>query len=127
MPNMTIEEKEIKNELEFKPTFLNTTVFLLQLLQQSCIFLFNHPGEPHMQKIDVRSKFFKSLFVPLILCIISAFNYSDILNSYLELTFPQNQEVSLQLTLLCIFVTAANWVIEKGTKTLKYKKWYGFI
>ena len=33
MPNMTEIEKEIKNDTEFKPTFLNTTVFLLQLLQ----------------------------------------------------------------------------------------------
>lgn len=32
MPNMTEIEKEIKNEIDFKPTFLNTTVFLLQLL-----------------------------------------------------------------------------------------------
>ncbi|CAD8051496.1 unnamed protein product [Paramecium sonneborni] len=127
MPNMTDIEKEIKNDTEFKPTFLNTTVFLLQLLQQSCIFLFNHPGEPHMQKIDVNSKFFKSLFIPLVLCIISAFNYSEMLNSYLELTFPSSEEPSVQLTMLCLFVTITNWLIEKGTKTLKYKKWYGFI
>ena len=49
------------------------------------------------------------------------------LNSYLELTFPSSEEPSVQLTMLCVFVTITNWLIEKGTKTLKYKKWYGFI
>ena len=57
----------------------------------------------------------------------SAFNYSEMLNSYLELTFPSSEEPSVQLTLLCLFVTISNWLIEKGTKTLKYQKWYGFI
>lgn len=61
MPHMSKAELEINNDLEFKPTFLNTVVFLMQLLQQSCVFLFNHPGEPHMKKLDTSSKFFKSL------------------------------------------------------------------
>jgi magnesium-transporting ATPase (P-type) len=60
----TAMELAVDHDAEFKPTFLNTVVFILQLLQQSCIFLFNHPGEPHMQRLDVKSKFFKAL-VPI--------------------------------------------------------------
>lgn len=33
LPHMTKAELEINNDTEFKPTFLNTVVFLLQLLQ----------------------------------------------------------------------------------------------
>ena len=32
MPHMTPAELEITNDLGFKPTFLNTVVFLLQML-----------------------------------------------------------------------------------------------
>ncbi|CAD8134897.1 unnamed protein product [Paramecium pentaurelia] len=127
IPNMTVIEKEIKNQTEFQATFLNTTVFLLLLLQQSCIVLFNYPGEPHMQNINMKSKLFKSLFIPLVLCIISALNYSEFLNYCLELTFPQNKEPCMQFIKLCLFVIIMNWIIEKVIKTLKYKKCYGFL
>ena len=59
-------ELNVDNDLEFTPTFLNTVVFLIQMLQQSCIFLFNHPGEPHMTRLDIKSKFFKSLVIELV-------------------------------------------------------------
>lgn len=61
------------------------------------------------------------------MCIVSAFNYSEFLNGYLELTFPPETKASIELTTLCVFVTIINWTIEKGIKTIKYQKWYGFI
>lgn len=55
------------------------------------------------------------------LCVVCAFNYSEDLNFYFELTFPPGLDASYDLVQLCVFVIVANFVIEKSIKTLKYR------
>jgi len=56
MPYRTEEDLKITNDEAFKPTFYNTVVFLMQMLSQACIFLFNHGGEPHMEGLEKSRK-----------------------------------------------------------------------
>lgn len=43
------DDLEINNDEKFIPTFINTAVFLYSFVSQTCIFLFNHSGKPHME------------------------------------------------------------------------------
>lgn len=68
------EDLAITHDQEFKPTFLNTCIFLFNLLSQTCIFLFNNGGEPHMEGFSKHPKFFKILIACLAGSFIFAIN-----------------------------------------------------
>ena len=78
---------KINHDEDFKPTFINTALFLFSLISQSCIFLFNHGGEPHMEGFSKHKKFFRFLIAMVVFSLIFSLNYLEDFNSFFELEF----------------------------------------
>jgi len=78
---------KITHDEEFIPTFLNTVLFLYSLLSQTCIFLFNHGGLPHMESLSSNRRYVKLLVAPILLCFFLALNINSDLNYTFELNF----------------------------------------
>ena len=122
------KDLEVKNDEEFVPTFFNTVIFLFSLLSQNCTFLFNYSGQPFMQSISENGKYLKWLLIPIGVCFFLAANLSPGISEQLSLKFDDvPDEAIFQMVVLFAIVTILNYAIDRGTKYMKYKKFYGWI
>ena len=71
------EQKDIDNEEEFIPTFINSCMFLNDLTFMLCTYIFNFEGRPFMQSLSEYKKHFKFIMLPIGLIFILIFNISD--------------------------------------------------
>ncbi|EGR29218.1 hypothetical protein IMG5_160550 [Ichthyophthirius multifiliis] len=124
----TPDELKITHDQEFKPTFLGTCVFLYQLLSQTCIFLFNNGGEPHMEGFSKHPKFFKMLIVCLIGCFVFSLNIMPDISTYFELKFTDvNSQANEELFKLFSIISICNYCLEMSLRYMKLGKLYGYI
>jgi cation-transporting ATPase 13A1 len=123
-------EKHLKvtNDEEFVPTFLNTVVFLFSMVSQTSIFLFNHAGEPHMEGLAKNKRYLKFLIIPLFVSVFLVFNLFPEISDMAELYFKEvPYEANLDLAKVLGIVIVGNYVLERGLKFMKYRKFYEFI
>ena len=122
------KDLNIKNDEEFVPTFLNTVVFLFSTVSQTCIFLFNHAGEPHMEGLVKNKRYLKFLLWPLIGSLFLVFNLIPDISELAELSFkdiPYN--ANIELAGLMAMVIGGNYFLERTLKFMKYRKFYDYI
>ena len=123
-------EKHLKvtNDEEFVPTFLNTVVFLFSLMSQTSIFLFNHAGLPHMEGLAKNTRYLKFLIIPLVASLFLVFNLMPEISEMAELYFTDVPfEANLELAKVLAIVIVGNYVLERGLKFMKYRKFYEFV
>ncbi|KAL4433179.1 hypothetical protein ABPG74_010874 [Tetrahymena malaccensis] len=124
----TKEDLAITHDQEFKPTFLNTTIFLFSLLSQTCIFLFNNGGEPHMEGFSKHTKFFKILIACLAGSFIFSMNLFPELSEYFELKFEGvPEEANNELVTVFSIIAVTNYVMEISLRYLKFGKLFNWI
>lgn len=122
------KDLNINNDLEFIPTFLNTVVFLFTIVSQNCIFLFNHAGEPFMESLQKKPKYFKALIFPIVIGWVLMLNLNDEISKMLELTFDGIPvEATYKLAGITALVIFGNWGISLADKLLSYGKIYDYI
>ena len=124
----TEEDLKTTHDEEFKPAFLNTSVFLFSFLSQTIIFLFNHSGEPHVQGLQSNKTYLKFMVACVAFCFVFAVNYFPDFSDSLELTFKGvPEDANDELLRLFTFVTASSYALEMSIRYLKYKKLFGYI
>jgi len=122
------EEILMIDDEEFKPTFINTVVFLYQLIGQTCIFLFNYGGRPFMESLTDNKKYLKVLFVTLIGTFLLAANISDDLSYSFDLSFKvTDQQAITDLLKYLGQMVVLQYVYEKTLKFFKYRKLYDWF
>eukprot|EP00331_Platyophrya_macrostoma_P003123 CAMPEP_0176412314 /NCGR_PEP_ID=MMETSP0127-20121128/4078_1 /TAXON_ID=938130 /ORGANISM="Platyophrya macrostoma, Strain WH" /LENGTH=694 /DNA_ID=CAMNT_0017791977 /DNA_START=89 /DNA_END=2173 /DNA_ORIENTATION=+ len=124
----TEEDKLLLKEPDFKPTFVNSVVFIHSIISQTCVFLFNYGGQPFMESLSTNKKYLKVLLFTLFISLLLAVNSSDDLNYFLELTFTGvPQSVLNELLMNLATMAFLNYVSEKLLRYLKYGKFYDFF
>lgn len=81
------EQKEIDNEEEFVPTFINSCMFLNELASMFCISIFNFTGRPFMKSLSEYKGHFKLMMLPVGLLFLLIFNVSDDISALFQTTF----------------------------------------
>ena len=81
------DQKEIDNEEEFVPTFVNSCMFLYELSSMFCIYIFNFEGRPFMMSLSEYKKHFKLMLIPIGLIILLIFNISDDISALFQTTY----------------------------------------
>jgi len=81
----TAPEDLIKPDGQFKPTVLNTVVFLYLTFVDATNFLINYQGEPFMESIWSNKILIRMLLVHMGVLLIAAFDMSEDLRWFLEL------------------------------------------
>jgi manganese-transporting P-type ATPase len=116
------------NDEKFQPTVFNTVIFIYNLFNQTCIFLFNYGGLPFMRPLTENKSYFKWLIVPFILSYVLLANEFEQLNSLFGLKFdgfPEHERQHL-MHILCV-VGFLNWGVERALKYLKYGEWLDHV
>lgn len=104
-----------KNSIDaaFKPSVLNTVIFLLSIAQQVNVFTVNYKGRPFMQGLTDNRMLLRSLlFVGGIVLLCTA-EVSAEVNELMELTPWPNSEIQLQVATYIVVDFAAAWFWDK--------------
>jgi len=88
--NATEEQRSIWAQgPPFKPSLLNTVVFLVETVQRVCVMLVNYKGRPHMMGAIENKTLLISLASMVVGAFVCAFEVSPMLNTWLQLvTMP---------------------------------------
>jgi cation-transporting ATPase 13A1 len=96
-------QKDVDNEDEFVPTFINSVMFLYELSSMFCISIFNYEGRPFMQSLSENKKHFKFLILPVFLLFIFIFNVSEDICNLFQLTYESKNENSETFLFIMVF------------------------
>ena len=80
------EQKEVDNEDEFIPTFMNSVMFMFNLASMFCISVFNYEGRPFMVSLSENKKHFKFLVAPLGLILVLVFDLSETVSEFFQMS-----------------------------------------
>lgn len=97
------DQKEIDNEEEFIPTFVNSVMFLFDLSSMFCISIFNYEGRPFMISLSENKKHFKFLLLPLFVLLILIFDLSDTITSMFQTTYKSTHPNSENVLFVIVF------------------------
>eukprot|EP00735_Rhodelphis_limneticus_P006890 TRINITY_DN19359_c0_g1::TRINITY_DN19359_c0_g1_i1::g.7782::m.7782 TRINITY_DN19359_c0_g1::TRINITY_DN19359_c0_g1_i1::g.7782 ORF type:complete len:442 (+),score=58.61,sp/Q9EPE9/AT131_MOUSE/41.12/5e-84,Hydrolase/PF00702.21/2.7e-05,HAD/PF12710.2/0.00037,Hydrolase_3/PF08282.7/1.5e+03,Hydrolase_3/PF08282.7/0.089 TRINITY_DN19359_c0_g1_i1:90-1328(+) len=104
-------------EADFKPSILNSAVFIMSLGMQAATFTANYRGKPFMESIVENRGFLVCILLAICTTLSTCTNYSPDLNSSLELVpLPEPLSSFLLHVVVAdflgvmIFETALNWV-----------------
>jgi len=123
-------EDEIKllDHEDFKPTLINTVVFLHNIVGQTIIFLFNYGGKPFMESLSDNKKYLKILLIALGSSLLLAFNIIDDFNHSMDLTFGGiSQDVINDMGTKLVLMVVISYVYEKLLKFLKFRKFFDYL
>lgn len=129
------EDRNISADLQFRPSFVNTVIFLFAAISQTTVFLVNHGGEPHMSSLLKNSKYllcyfreFKLLVIPLLVCFIMTGNISEDLSSYFDLKYTGiPYEANLEMLVIFGFMVISTFLLEKVCRFGQYKEFVGWF
>lgn len=104
-------EAEIDLEAEFKPSLLNTAIYLLQLGQQVSTFAVNYQGRPFRESLRENKGMYYGLLGVGALALSGSTEFFPEVNSALKLV-PMSDTFKFQLTSSIILDLSVCWVIE---------------
>lgn len=104
-------------EAEFKPSLLNSAVYLLQLIQQISTFAVNYQGRPFRESLTENKGMFYGIVAVAGIAFSCATEFVPELNSYMTLV-PFSDEFKTTLTAVMALDYAACWAIEVVLKKL---------
>jgi manganese-transporting P-type ATPase len=108
-------EKKVDLEAEFKPSLLNSAIYLVQLIQQVSTFAINYQGRPFRESLRENRTMFWSIVGVTWIAFSCSMEFIPILNEKLKLVkFTPEFQLILTLTMLADF--GGCWVIEQGFK-----------
>lgn len=116
------------DEAEFVPTFMNTAIFLQNMLTQSLIFLLNNGGAPFMQGLAHSPQKLKILVVTGVLPLLLLSEYVPELTDLFSLTFegvPAKARTDLLLSLLMI--AALGYFFQRVGKWLEFGRFLDLV
>ncbi|KAK9463437.1 uncharacterized protein V1516DRAFT_661568 [Lipomyces oligophaga] len=110
-------EEKIDLEAEFKPSILNSAIYLLQLSQQVSTVAVNYQGRPFRENISENRAMYYGLLAAGSLAFAGASEFIPELNEKLKLVpLPHDFKVRLCVAMSLDFVGA--WIIERVLKAL---------
>ncbi|PNS21020.1 Manganese-transporting ATPase 1 [Sphaceloma murrayae] len=114
-----IEPKEdnIDLEKEFKPSLLNSAIYLLQLIQQISTFAINYQGRPFREGIRENRMMYYGILLVTGVAFSCATEFIPEINTQLKLV-PFTTAFKTTLTGTMILDFGACYIIEKGLKNL---------
>ncbi|OUM55368.1 hypothetical protein BVG19_g4895 [[Candida] boidinii] len=104
-------EPQVDLEKEFKPSLLNTAMFLLQLSQQVATFVINYQGPPFKESIRDNKGMWYGLLGVSFLAFSGATEFVPEMNEALQFV-PMTYLFKLKLTLGMLLDIIASWSIE---------------
>jgi cation-transporting ATPase 13A1 len=110
-------ESNIDLEAEFKPSLLNTAIYLLQLAQQISTFAVNYQGRPFREGITENRGMYYGLLGVGALALSGATEFVPELNEALKLV-KMTDMFKFKLSSAMIFDLGVTWLIEIVLKTL---------
>jgi manganese-transporting P-type ATPase len=102
-------------EAEFKPSLLNSAIYLVQLIQQVSTFAINYQGRPFRESIRENRSMFWSIVGVAGIAFACSIEFIPELNEKLRLV-KFTSEFQRVLTATMIVDYAGCWVIEQGLK-----------
>jgi len=113
------EEREdrakIDLEREFKPSLLNSAIYLLQLIQQISTFSINYIGRPFRESIRENKSMYWGLVAVAGIAFSCATEFVPEINGWLKLV-PFTTQFKVEMTAVMILDYAASWAVERGLK-----------
>ncbi|KAK9372997.1 uncharacterized protein V1513DRAFT_419048 [Lipomyces chichibuensis] len=110
-------EENVDLEAEFKPSLLNTAIYLLQLAQQVSTFVVNYQGRPFRENISENKAMYYGLAGAGLLSLAGASEILPELNEKLRLV-PMVYDFRVKLCAAMILDYVCSWGIELGLKAL---------
>lgn len=104
-------------EAEFKPSLLNSAVYLLQLIQQISTFAVNYQGRPFRESLTENKGMFYGIVAVAGIAFSCATEFFPELNTQMTLV-PFSDEFKTNLTAVMALDYAACWAIEVTLKKL---------
>ncbi len=115
------EQKEdrakIDLEKEFKPSLLNSAIYLLQLIQQISTFAINYQGRPFRESIRENKGMYWGIVLVTALAFSCATEFIPEINTQLKLV-PFTSEFKFTMTVVMILDYVGCYAIEKALKAL---------
>jgi manganese-transporting P-type ATPase len=104
-------------EAEFKPSLLNSAVYLLQLIQQISTFAVNYQGRPFRESLSENKGMYYGIVGVTALAFTCSMELVPDINQQMKLV-PFKEEFKMTMTAVMLIDFAACWVIEVVLKTL---------
>ncbi|GME91825.1 unnamed protein product [[Candida] boidinii] len=104
-------EPQVDLEKEFKPSLLNTAMFLLQLSQQVATFVINYQGPPFKESIKDNKGMWYGLLGVSFLAFSGATEFIPEMNEALQFV-PMTDLFKIKLTVGMILDIVVSWSIE---------------
>jgi cation-transporting ATPase 13A1 len=108
-------EKVVDLEKEFKPSLLNSAIYLLQLIQQISTFAINYQGRPFRESIRENRAMYWGLLITGGIAFAGAMETFPSINEQLKLV-PFTEEFKFILTTTMVIDYAGCWICETGFK-----------
>ncbi|KAK0390167.1 hypothetical protein NLU13_3739 [Sarocladium strictum] len=108
---------DVDLEAEFKPSLLNSAVYLLQLIQQISTFAINYQGRPFRESLSENKGMFYGIVGVSGLAFACAMEVFPEINQQMKLV-PFSDEFKFNMTTVMVLDYGCCWVIEKALKML---------
>jgi cation-transporting ATPase 13A1 len=108
---------DVDLEAEFKPSLLNSAVYLLQLIQQISTFAINYQGRPFRESLSENKGMFYGIVGVSGLAFACAMEVFPEINQQMKLV-PFSDEFKFNMTTVMVLDYGCCWVIEKVLKML---------
>ena len=111
------DRAKIDLEREFKPSLLNSAIYLLQLIQQISTFAINYQGRPFRESIRENKGMYWGIVIVTCIAFSCATEFIPELNENLKLV-PFTTDFKITLTSLMVVDYVGCWLIEKALKIM---------
>jgi cation-transporting ATPase 13A1 len=111
------DRMKIDLEKEFKPSLLNSAIYLLQLIQQISTFAINYQGRPFRESIRENRGMYWGIVLVSALAFSCATEFIPEINTQLKLV-PFSTEFKMTMTTVMVLDYVGCYVIEKALKAL---------
>jgi cation-transporting ATPase 13A1 len=108
---------DVDLEAEFKPSLLNSAVYLLQLIQQISTFAINYQGRPFRESLSENKGMFYGILGVSGLAFVCALELMPEINEGMKLV-PFSQEFKTKMTTVMVLDYGLCWIIEVSLKYL---------
>ncbi|KAH8168686.1 e1-E2 ATPase domain-containing protein [Sarocladium implicatum] len=109
--------EDVDLEAEFKPSLLNSAVYLLQLIQQISTFAINYQGRPFRESLSENKGMFYGIVGVSGLAFACAMEVFPEINEQMKLV-PFSDEFKYKMTTVMVLDYGCCWIIEKTLKML---------